>query len=214
MENLKITLKVLYYLLLVITLIYSFYFSIIGFYGLLKRKKNKLKKIDKINKFAILIAARNEENVIGNLIDSLYKMDYPKEYYNVYVIPNNCTDKTSEVSKEHGAKVIECTVKTKTKSDVLRFAFDKLKNKDDDAYIIFDADNIVDKNFVKEMNNILNNGYNVAQGLREAKNPNNSWVSGSYAIYYILTNLFINLSRFKMNISCSVNGTGFMVSKK
>jgi len=214
MESIKITLKVIYYLLLVITLVYSLYFSLVGIYGIIKRNNKQLKSYSKINRFAILIAARNEENVIGNLIDSLKKMDYPKESYEIYVIPNNCKDKTEEVSKKHGAKIIECTINTKTKADVLRYTFDKLKNNNYDAYLIFDADNIADRNFIKEMNTVLNNGYNVAQGLREAKNPNDSWVSGSYAIYYMLSNLFINWSRHKIGTSCSVNGTGFMVSKK
>ena len=214
MEYVKITLKVLYYLLLAITLVFSLYFSLVGLYGLLKKNKETLKEIKKNNRFAILIAARNEENVIGALIDSLKKIDYPKDYYDVYVIPNNCTDKTSEISKEHGSKVLECTVKTKVKADVLRFAFRKLEDKDYDAYIIFDADNIVDKNYLKEMNTVLNNGHNIAYGLREAKNSNDSWVSGSYAIYYIFMNLFINYSRYNMGVSCLVTGTGFMVSKK
>ena len=97
---------------------------------------------------------------------------------------------------------------------MLRFAFSELKDKNIDAYIVFDADNIADKSFISNMNDVLNNGYNVAQGIREAKNPNDSWVSGSYAIYYMLSNLFINYSRYKLGTSCSINGTGFMVSKK
>ena len=214
MAELKIFLKVIYYLVLTVTLIYSLYFSLIGILGLLKKNKNKIRIIDKKNRFAIIIAARNEEMVIGNLIDSLKKSSYPDKYFDVYVVPNNCSDDTKKVALEHGAKVLDCTVLVKTKSDVLRFAFDKLGNDNYDAYIVFEADNIADKNFISNMNDVLNNGYNIAQGIREAKNPNDSWVSGSYAIYYMLSNLFINYSRFKLGTSCSINGTGFMVSKK
>lgn len=214
MEGIKISLKIIYYLVLAITLVYSLYFSLVGIYGLIKKRKTELPKENKVNRFAILIAARNESMVIGNLIDSLKKLDYPKDSYKIYVIPNNCKDNTEEISIKHGADILKCEVKTKTKADVLRYAFDKLRNEKIDAYVIFDADNIADKYFLKEMNKVLNTGYNVAQGLREAKNPSDSWVSGSYAIYYMLSNLFINLSRNNNNISCSINGTGFMVSKK
>ena len=45
-------------------------------------------------RFAVLIAARNEELVIGALINSLLAQAYPPELYDIWVIPNNCTDNT------------------------------------------------------------------------------------------------------------------------
>ena len=88
------------------------------------------------------------------------------------------------------------------------------KRNDIDAYIIFDADNVVDKNFLKHMNNSLNNGYLVAQGFRDTKNVSDNWISSSYAIYYYIQNYFFNKARTLMNSSSSINGTGFMVSKE
>lgn len=77
----------------------------------------------KINHSAIIITARNEEKVISNLIESLKNLDYPKEKFDFYVVPNNCSDKTGEMAKKEGTKVVECTVSTKTKGDVLKFVF-------------------------------------------------------------------------------------------
>ena len=45
-------------------------------------------------RFACLVAARNEEAVIGALVESLKKQDYPDALYDIFVIPNNCTDDT------------------------------------------------------------------------------------------------------------------------
>ena len=59
------------------------------------------------HKFAILIAARNEEKVIGNLLDSIDKQDYPSEFVDVFVIADNCTDSTADIARQHGAHVIE-----------------------------------------------------------------------------------------------------------
>ena len=135
---------IVYYVIFTITLIYGLYFLITGIIGIIRKSKIEFKKSEKYNNFAILVAARNEERVIGNLVESLKKLNYPKDSYNIYVIPNNCTDNTESISKEKGAKVIKCTVPTKTKGEVLRFAFDKLRSKKEiDAYIIFDADNVV-----------------------------------------------------------------------
>ena len=55
-------------------------------------------------RFAVLIAARNEQEVIGPLVDSLLRQDYPKELYDVWVIPNNCTDDTAGAARAAGAR--------------------------------------------------------------------------------------------------------------
>ena len=74
------------------------------------------------------------------------------------------------------------------------------KRNDIDAYIIFDADNVVDKNFLKHMNNSLNNGYLVAQGFRDTKNVSDNWISSSYALYYYIQNYFFNKARTLINM--------------
>lgn len=206
---------VLYYIIFFVTLIYSLYFFITSIIGLLKRNKIKYPESKKYTNFAILIAARNEALVIGDLIDSLLKLNYPKDKYSIYVIPNNCNDNTREVAENKGAKIIECTVKTKTKGDVLKFAFNKLKkNKEIDAYVIFDADNVVHPDFLKHMNNCYNSGYHVAEGFRDAKNPSDNWISGSYTLYYLMQNVFYNYTRMPLGGCASINGTGFMVQKE
>ena len=193
---------------------YGAYFVITGWLGLILKNKVTFKAAKKKNKFAILVPARNEEGVISNLIDSLKKQDYPSNKYSIYVIPNNCTDNTKEVAKKSGAKVLECTVPTKTKGDVLKFVFDELKNeKSIDAYLIFDADNVVHPEFLKKMNECLESGYNSAQGFRDAKNPSDNWLSGSYHLFYLYQNIFFNHTRGSFNASCSINGTGFMIRK-
>lgn len=209
-----IIVKMIYYILFYLTLLYGTYFAVSGFLGLIKKSKLKIKKSKKKNYFAIIVPARNEGEVIGNLIDSLQALDYPKDRYGIYIVPNNCTDNTAEVAKECGANVIECKVKTKTKGDVLKYTFSLLKdNKDIDAYLIFDADNLVHKDFLKHMNDCLNSGYKVAEGYRDSKNPKDNWISGSYTIFYLFQNIFFNKSRMAFDASASINGTGFMISK-
>ena len=192
---------------------YGLYYVVTGVFAFLKPKTDSVK--DKKNhKFSIIIAARNEEKVIGNLIDSLKKQNYDNEYYDINVIVNNSTDNTYKVAKKHGANVIKCEIPVKSKGEVLHYVFNKFKNHDNDAYIIFDADNVVHPDFLKHMNHSLNSGYKLAQGFRDSKNYQDNWLSGSYAIFYYLQNFFFNLSRKKMNSSASINGTGFMVEKK
>ncbi len=206
-------LLIIHYILFSIIFIYGLYFAVLGFLGVIKKNKNIEISSKKKNYFAILIPARNEEKVIGNLIDSLNNLDYPKDKYQVYVIPNNCSDNTKSVAIKHGARIIDCDIKTRTKGDVLKYAFQKLKNKKIDAYLIFDADNVVSKDFLIHANNYLEMGYKVGQGFRDAKNPSDNWISGSYSIFYLIQNVFFNHSRINLNASSSLNGTGLMIKK-
>ena len=207
-------LRIISTVIFVIVTIYSSYFAITGWLGIVMKNKVTFKDAKKYNFFAILVPARNEETVITNLISSLKNQDYPDNKYTIYVIPNNCTDDTAKIAKESGANVLECTVPTKTKGDVLKFAFDKLKKeKKIDAYIIFDADNVVHPNFLKKMNNCLESGYNCAEGCRDSKNPADNWLSGGYTLFYLYQNIFFNRARGSFKASCGINGTGFMVRK-
>lgn len=207
-------LKVIYYLLLIATNIYGLYFIAVAIPVLFKRKKKNIIG-ERKNYFEILIPARNEEYVIENLIKSLKKLDYDKERYEITVVLNNSTDNTKEKVSSLGVNIYECKNKISSKGDALKEVFAVMDKRNDiDAYIIFDADNVVDKNFLKHMNNSLNNGYLVAQGFRDTKNVSDNWISSSYALYYYIQNYFFNKARTLMNSSSSINGTGFMVSKE
>jgi cellulose synthase/poly-beta-1,6-N-acetylglucosamine synthase-like glycosyltransferase len=161
-----------------------------------------------------IVPAHNEENVIKNLVDSLNAQNYPKELYDVYVIADNCTDRTAEIAKEAGAKVYKRFDEAhKTKGFALNW-FLKQKIEEDadyDAFCVFDADNIVDKDFLKNMNKKLCQGEEIVQGYRDIKNPTDSWITGGYAIFYWMMNRFYHLARYNLGLSPLINGTGFMV---
>lgn len=201
------------YVIWIFSLIYLGYFVVTSV-GIFKKKKNNIVSSKK-NFFAVIIAARNEEDVIGKLIDSLKKQNYSSKYFDIYVIANNCTDNTFEVAKKAGAKTILCTEKVSTKGEVLKYAFDILKDNDKiDAYAIFDADNVVHPDFLSKMNDMINSGYSVAQGFRDTKNTSDNWLTSSYAILYYLQSLFLNESRYNLGKSSFLNGTGFIIKKE
>ena len=165
-------------------------------------------------RFAILIAARNEELVIGPLINSLLTQDYPQELYDIWVIPNNCTDHTAMAARSFGAKVLECTDPVKSKREVLRFAYNRLRGRQYDAWLVFDADNVADRRFLAEMNNARLAGVKAAQGYRDSKNPYDTAVSGCSSIYYWMMDRFHNGGKAGMGLSALIGGTGFMVTQK
>ena len=193
--------------------IYWAYQIVVSFCSLIKLKDKKL-LIEKEHKFMAVVPAHNEETVIRNLVESLVAQDYPKELYDVYVIADNCTDATAEIAKEAGAKVLKrFDEANKTKGHALNW-FIKQKIEEDadyDAMCVFDADNIVDKNFLKNMNKKLCQGEEVVQGYRDIKNPTDSWIASGYAIFYWMMHRFYHLARYNLGLSPLLNGTGFMV---
>ena len=193
--------------------IYWAYQIVISFCSLIKLKDKKL-LVNKDHKFMAIIPAHNEEVVIKNLVDSLQAQDYDKNLYDIYVIADNCTDDTAKIAKEAGAIVYKrFDEEHKTKGYALNwFLQQKIsENADYDAFCVFDADNIVDKNFLKNMNKKLCQGEDVVQGYRDIKNPTDSWVSSGYAIFYWMMNRFYHLARYNLGLSPLINGTGFMV---
>ncbi|MCI8760922.1 MAG: glycosyltransferase, partial [Clostridia bacterium] len=113
--------------------------------------KDKPLQVSKNHRFMAIIPAHNEEAVVGNLVESLKKQNYDKELYDIYVIADNCTDQTAKVAREAGAIVYERFNNTlKTKGHALDwFLGQKIEeNAPYDAFFVFDADNIVDPNFI------------------------------------------------------------------
>jgi len=194
-------------------MINTIHFGIFSILPFLKKKKKVVNKSRKMHKFIILIAARNEEMVLGNLIDSLQKVDYPSELYQICVIPNNCSDNTQKIAANKNCLVIEPETNVKTKGEVLNYCFQYFKDNEFDAYIIFDADNIVSKDFLKEINNKLNEGYKIVQGFRDTKNLYENHISGSFGLFFYLQNLFLYESRHRIGKNATINGTGYAVMK-
>ena len=206
-------LYVLQQALIWIITIYWLYQIIISFCALIKLKDKKLIE-NKNHRFMAIIPAHNEEAVVANLVESLKEQNYPKDLYDIYVIADNCTDDTARIAKEAGATVLKRFDEShKTKGYALNW-FLKQKIEEDadyDAFCVFDADNIVDKNFLKEMNKKLCQGEEIVQGYRDIKNATDSWITAGYAIFYWMMNKFYHLARYNLGLSPLINGTGFMV---
>ncbi|ADL51588.1 glycosyltransferase family 2 protein [Clostridium cellulovorans] len=196
-----------------VVFIISLYYVVMSIFGLYKGKK----KADSVptKRFALIIAAHNEEMVIKYSIDSLKKLDYPEELYDIFLIADNCDDKTAEIGEKSGALVFERkSIDKRGKGYALEWMFAKLfkMEKQYDAVAIFDADNLVSRNFLKEMNNKLCEGYSAVQGYLDSKNPNDSWITGGYSIGFWQANRMMQLAKSNLNFSNQIGGTGFCIT--
>lgn len=164
-------------------------------------------------RFAVVIAARNEASVIGRLVKSLLAQDYPKELFDVFVVPNNCTDDTAGEAFRAGARLLHCDWPVKCKGDALRQAFCRLEGKGYDAFLVFDADNVADRQYLRKTNDAFCAGARVVKGRQMALNPRDSWVAGCYDLYFGLFDLFFNRPRARGDLSVKLVGTGFALHR-
>lgn len=191
---------------------YCLFISLFGFY-----KKKNSSSIKPKKTFALIVAAHNEEAVISDIVVSLNRLDYPRDMYDTFVIADNCTDNTAKKARKSGALVYERFNKEKRgKGFALEWMFGKIfkMGKNYDAVVIFDADNIACKNFLNEMNKKLCEGYKVVQGYLDSKNPQDTWITGSYSISFWANNRMFQHSRNNLGISSQLGGTGCCIDTK
>lgn len=182
-------------------------------------KKEKPHKPLQLHRYAVLIAARNEENVLGELLDSIHEQNYPSELVDIYVVADNCTDSTAEVAYAHGAYVYERFNRIQVgKGYALKYLLDQISlsnNLEDyDGFFIFDADNILDENYITEMNKTFNDGYDAVTSYRNSKNFGDNWISHGYGLWFLHEAQFLNRGRMRTGNSCMVSGTGYMISRE
>ncbi len=169
------------------------------------------------HRFAALISARNEENVIGQLLDTINAQNYPADMRQIIVIADNCTDSTAAVARSRGATVYERFDTQKVgKGYALNYAFRNIAKDfgDDyfDAYIIIDADNLLDENYFAEMNKVYSKGFRISTSYRNSKNFGANWIAAGYGVAFLREARFLNHARMLLGTSCAVSGTGFMVA--
>lgn len=208
---LSVTVLIAQYALLPVAL----YHLCISAFAWIKRKDIPADKFAAIKKFAFIVAAHNEEQVVGNIVRNLKNVDYPKDLYDIYVIADNCNDRTAAIAEKNGAIVCQRFDDIKKgKGFALEWMFEKLFNmeKQYDAVCVLDADNLVSQNYLREMNAHLCRGHKIVQGYLDSKNPHDSVVSGSYSITYWLNNRLFQLPRYYIGLCCAIGGTGFVVA--
>lgn len=215
--------SIIYWVSNILSLIFFFmylhqlFFMILGSLYHKKPKRPDAKQ----HKLGIVISARNEEKVIANLIDSLQKNNYPKDLFNIFVIADNCTDDTKKICEEKGCYVFERNDLEKIgKGYALNYFFTKLHTEKEfsnlvpEAYVVLDADNVVKSNYLTEINKVYDSGYEIVTSYRNSKNFDKNWISSGYGLWFLHEARHLNNARMILNSSCSISGTGFLISKK
>lgn len=182
-------------------------------------RKPPVQEAKKNHRYAVLISARNENAVIGDLIHSIRVQNYPQDLIDIFVIADNCTDNTAAVAQEAGAIVFpRFNTEHIGKGYALDYGITCIKelygDNNYEAYFVFDADNVLDVNYFREMNKVFDGGAVASTSYRNSKNYGSNWITAGYAIWFMREAKYLSQARLTLGTSCAVSGTGFFVSAK
>jgi cellulose synthase/poly-beta-1,6-N-acetylglucosamine synthase-like glycosyltransferase len=197
----------------------AYFYQFIYVFVVLWRKEQPRPEAKQNHRFAVVISARNESAVIGQLIESIKLQRYPKECLDIFVVADNCTDNTAQICRTAGAIVYErLNTKQVGKGYALDYIFKIILNNHQDknyeAFLVLDADNLLDENYVAEMNKVFDSGYRIITSYRNSKNYDSNWISAGYSLWFLRESRYLNGARMRLGTSCAISGTGFMVHSK
>lgn len=182
-------------------------------------KPRKYKEAKEFHRCGIIIAAKDEAEVIGRTIEGLLQLNYPKDKYEIIVAADNCTDNTADIVRSYDGevkvRVIERHEPDKKKHKVgwvLNYLFDKLMPEIDnfEFFVRFDADDIVDKDYLRHMNNAFESGAKAAKGYNHASNLTQNMVAGVSGLWYIRDSRFNCHARAGLHTDTFLLGGGMM----
>ena len=179
----------------------------------------KFKESKNYHKYGVVIAARNEEKVIGNLIDSIKKQDYPSDLITIFVVADNCTDKTADIVRSKGCICYERKdLEHRTKGYALEYLFNNIDRdygiKSFDGYFVFDADNLLKNDYIKKMNNAFDSGEKIITSYRHSKNFDENFISSTYAIHWLRSIRTGHRARSVFHLATNIQGTGFLFASE
>jgi 1,2-diacylglycerol 3-beta-glucosyltransferase len=167
-----------------------------------------------IHRFLVLIPAHNEETQVGNAVQSCFSLDYSKDSFAVWVIADNCSDRTAEVATSLGAN---CLVRTDAdhcgKGYALAYAFEQLDHADNDAFVILDADCEIDSFALQEFDLHLRNGDLALQTADCVSNIDDNPISYALAVGNFIENYLFYAAKSRLRFPVMLRGTGMVLHR-
>lgn len=206
--------NIIFYVLLAISvllLLQKIIYHIVGFFP-----TKKFPDAKKEHKYAILIPARNESGVIEQLLTSIKEQSYNMDLVDTYIIVEDKKDPTCQIAKKYKNTYVFVRqhLERKGKGHALNEVIEHIFKSDKkyEAFFIFDADNVLTKDFIKEMNKTFDAGYKIALGYRNSKNWNGGYIASCSALTFSMINTFHNKCRSRFNQNVFLSGTGFYIA--
>ena len=172
-------------------------------------RKSYYPTANKQHKFAILFPAYKEDRVILPVVESFLQQHYPQELYKVIVISDHMQETTNERLAQLPITLLKANYENSSKAKALNFAMNHFGRDEFDAVVILDADNIVDTNFLLEINKVFDAGVQAIQAHRTAKNRNTD-IAVLDGLSEEVNNSIFRRGHVRLGISSALIGSGMI----
>ena len=172
-------------------------------------RKSYYPTANKQHKFAILFPAYKEDRVILPVVESFLQQHYPQELYKVIIISDHMQETTNERLAQVPLTLLKANYENSSKAKALNFAMDHFGRDEFDAVVILDADNIVDTNFLLEINKVFDAGVQAIQAHRTAKNRNTD-IAVLDGLSEEVNNSIFRRGHVRLGISSALIGSGMI----
>jgi len=162
-------------------------------------------------KVSVIIAARNEEKVIGSTLSHLTKVDYPKDKLEIFVVVDGSSDRTAEIARSFpDVKVIEQKEPRRCKAEALNAVIPLTTG---EIIAVFDADAIVHPCAIRAAVKHFENEKVLAVTGPHESYKCNDWVSKASAVEASIRNFAVEFAN-KLNFDAALDGSNLYVRKR
>lgn len=158
-------------------------------------------------RLALIIPAYKEDRIILDTAAKALLLDYPKESYTIFVAADQLKPETISALQLMDLVVYEMKFEVSTKAKAINEVLNRIKDDGFEGVVILDADNVLQKDFLRISNGLLHKGVKVAQGKRVAKNAENDLAYLDGISEEIAHHIFRKGHR-ALGLMCSLSGSG------
>ena len=185
------------------------------------RHRIEHKTAAKKRRISVIVPARDESEIIGDLFSSIAEQDYDSGFFSVNVVVNSADDPTVGIAESYGFKVFVIP-EQKCKGDALDGYF-KSESRQTlssfDAFVIVDADAVLTHDYISELNNALEYDADIFLSRKHIKNfygdrRDRTIFSNCSALTYAQLDDLGNVYRTDHGMPLNMCGQGMMVRRE
>ncbi|MEM9187970.1 MAG: glycosyltransferase family 2 protein [Myxococcota bacterium] len=170
-----------------------------------------------LRRLAVVIPAHNEESVVRSAVRSIMACESAPCPVSVFVIADNCSDRTATAAGEAGAQVlVRNDPLLRGKGYALEYAFRVIgeRHEDVDAFLVVDADTTVDANFLRATHDAFASGAAAVQCRYLIQNPEASPRVRLMGVAFMAFNVLRPRGRDRLGLSAGILGNGFGLARE
>lgn len=188
-----------------------FYHAFLAIAAILTKRADGCYADGGLHRFAVVIPAHDEEQTIRHALGACTALEYHKDKHAVYVIADNCSDRTADIAATSGAVcLVRRDADKRGKGQALEWALPQVLADGWDAVVVLDADCRMDRHALRVFDQRLAAGDRVLQANDAVSNPDDSSISYLLAVANTLENEAFYAPKSRLGWAVFLRGTGMV----